>query len=310
MKRALVTGAGGFIGSHLCRRLNGDGFQVTGVDSFTDYYDPAIKRARARLLIEEGVDLLEVDLIEGDLTPLVENADLVFHLAGQPGVRASWGTEFDIYARENVMATQRLLEVLKGSSIGKLVLASSSSVYGDAETFPTSETDLPQPVSPYGVTKLAAEHLGYLYWKAFDVPVVALRYFTIFGPGQRPDMAFTRFLKAAENGDPITIYGDGKQVRDFTYVGDCVAATVSAAVLGKPGTVYNIAGGTQASVLDVLEIIEELTGGAVDREYQEAMKGDARRTGADTNRAKRDLGYMPQVSLADGIRLQLEAHRQ
>lgn len=310
MTRALVTGACGFIGSHLCRSLNGDGFQVTGVDSFTDYYDPAIKRARARSLIEEGVDLLEVDLTEGDLSPLVENADLVFHLAGQPGVRASWGAEFDIYARENVMATQRLLEASKGSSIDKLVLASSSSVYGDAETFPTRETDLPQPVSPYGVTKLAAEHLGYLYWKAFDVPVVALRYFTIFGPGQRPDMAFTRFLTAAENGDPITIYGDGKQVRDFTYVGDCVAATASAAALGKPGTVYNIAGGTQASVLDVLEIIEELTGGTVDREYQEAMKGDARRTGADTNRAKRDLGYVPQVSLADGIRLQLEAHRQ
>ncbi|MGH2980991.1 MAG: NAD-dependent epimerase/dehydratase family protein, partial [Solirubrobacterales bacterium] len=182
-------------------------------------------------------------------------------------------------------------------------------VYGDAEHYPTSEEELPRPVSPYGVTKLAAEHLGRLYWKAFEVPTVGLRYFTIFGPRQRPDMAFSRFVDAALDERPVEIYGDGEQTRDFTYVDDCVAATIAAASTGRPGGVYNIAGGTQASVLDVLEILGGLLGREIEREHHPAMAGDARRTGADTTSAQRDLKFAPQVSLQTGIERQLDAHR-
>jgi nucleoside-diphosphate-sugar epimerase len=306
--RAVVTGAAGFIGSHLSERLVADGVDVLGIDAFTDYYDPAVKRQNvAGLLGADGFELLDGDLNELALPEILDGADLLFHLAGQPGVRASWGSEFEIYAQQNVLATQRLLEAAREVDLDRVVIASSSSIYGDAASYPTGEDALPGPVSPYGVTKLASEHLGRLYWKAFDVPVVALRYFTIFGPRQRPDMAFTRFVDAALGDRPITIYGDGEQVRDFTYVADCVAATVAASRRGEPGAVYNIAGGTEATVLDVIAILEGLLGRPVARQYEPAIPGDARKTGADTSRARAALGYEPSVTLAEGIRRQLES---
>jgi UDP-glucuronate 4-epimerase len=214
---ALVTGAAGFIGSHLTKRLRGEGYDVTGVDSFTDYYDVAIKRANAEGAISAGAKFINGDLNVVDLDNLLDGVDVIFHLAGQPGVRSSWGKEFSAYTHGNIEATQRLLEASRGSrTLRRFVYASSSSVYGNAERYPTSESDRPQPVSPYGVTKLAAEHLCNLYAASFEVPTVSLRYFTVYGPGQRPDMAFTRFARAALRGDEITVYGSGDQIRDFT----------------------------------------------------------------------------------------------
>ncbi len=305
--RALVTGAAGFIGSHLCERLLGRGEEVRAVDSFSDYYDPKRKRSNvAPLLGSAGFELIEGDLAGLDLDSLLDGVDVVFHLAGQPGVRASWGEEFSIYLDENVLVTQRLLEAACEHRPKRFVFASSSSIYGDAEQFPTRESDTPRPISPYGVTKLAAENLCRLYWTAFEVPTVALRYFTIFGPRQRPDMAFSRFIDAALNGRPIPVFGDGLQSRDFTYVDDAVAATISAASSGEPGAVYNVAGGTQATVLDVIEVLARLLGVPPEVERQPPMPGDARKTGADTARARRDLGYRPGVSLEEGLSRELD----
>jgi UDP-glucuronate 4-epimerase len=308
--RILVTGVAGFIGSQLAERLVAEGNEVTGIDSMSDYYDPGRKAGNlSQLKASDSFEFVQASINDVDAEELLDGIEVVFHLAGQPGVRASWGGEFSIYLEDNIHATQRLLEAAKGTQLTRFVHASSSSVYGDAEHFPTGEDELPRPVSPYGVTKLAAEHLGRLYWKAFEVPTVALRYFTIFGPRQRPDMAFSRFIDAALNDGTVEIYGDGEQVRDFTYIDDCIAATIAAASSGEPGGVYNIAGGTQATVLDVLGILGDLVGGEIKREHHPAMAGDARRTGADTARAKRDLGYAPQTSLQTGIEKQLDAQR-
>jgi UDP-glucuronate 4-epimerase len=303
--RALLTGAAGFIGSHLAERLVGEGHAVTGVDAFTDYYDPEQKRANAKGLADQGVDLVEGDLNDVDLESLLQDVDVVFHLAGQPGVRSSWGESFNIYLDQNMLATQRLLEACRSASTERFVFASSSSIYGDAERFPTVEGDLPAPISPYGVTKLAGEHLCRLYFRAYGVPTVALRYFTIYGPRQRPDMAFSRFIAAALEGDPLTVYGDGEQVRDFTYVADAVSATIAAATAGQPGLVYNIAGGTQTTVREVIEIVGGLTGGELRVDHRDKVAGDARRTGADTSLARQDLGYSPSVDLREGLSLQV-----
>jgi nucleoside-diphosphate-sugar epimerase len=307
--RALLTGGAGFIGSHLAERIAGDGHGVIAVDAFTDYYDPARKRANFAAVEGSGVELIEGDLNELDLPKLVRGVDVVFHLAGQPGVRASWGDSFGVYLDQNVHATQRLLEACKAASTERFVYASSSSIYGDAERFPTGEDDLPAPISPYGVTKLAAEHLCRLYFRAYGLPAVSLRYFTIYGPRQRPDMAFTRFIAATLEGEPLVVYGDGEQVRDFTYVADAVSATYAAATSGEPGRVYNIAGGTQTSVREVIETIGELIGREPQVENREPVAGDARRTGADTSRARQDLGYAPSVDLREGLSRQV-AHAQ
>ena len=225
--KALVTGAAGFIGSTLSARLLADGWDVTGIDALTPYYDPALKRANLERL-GGAFTFVQEDLRTADLDALLDGVDVVFHEAGQPGVRASWGDEFGIYLDANVAATQALLEAAKRApGLQRLVYASSSSVYGDAARFPVLEVDLPQPVSPYGVTKLAAEHLCSLYASNFGVPTVSLRYFTVFGPRQRPDMAFTRFLTAVRDDRPITLYGTGEQIRDFTYVDDVVEANVA-----------------------------------------------------------------------------------
>jgi UDP-glucuronate 4-epimerase len=307
---ALVTGAAGFIGSHLSERLLDDGVEVHGVDRFSDYYDVALKRANLSLLESRpGFSFTEGDLNELDLAQLLDGVDVVFHLAAQPGVRASWGREFEIYLRDNLLATQRLLEESRSHELRRFVFASSSSIYGDAEHFPTKETDAPGPVSPYGVTKLAAEHLGRQYFKGFGVPTVALRYFTIFGPRQRPDMAFNRFINAGLDGEPIAVFGDGLQERDFTYVSDAVAATIAAGELGTPGGAYNIAGGNAATVAGVIEILGRLLGAELAVDHQQAVTGDARKTGADTSRAREDLGYSPEVPLEEGLRRQIEAER-
>jgi UDP-glucuronate 4-epimerase len=309
--RALVTGAAGFIGSHLSERLLEDGAEVRGVDRFSDYYDPVLKRRNlAALEGQAGFGFTEGDLSRLELGSLLDGVDVIFHLAAQPGVRSSWGREFEIYLRDNLLATQRLLEAAHEVELRRFVFASSSSIYGDAQRFPTQESDPPAPVSPYGVTKLAGEQLCRLYLKSFGVPTVALRYFTIFGPRQRPDMAFNRFIRAGLDGEAIQIYGDGLQERDFTYVADAVAATVAAADGGVPGEAYNIAGGNSATVADVVEMLGRLIGGELATEHLPAVAGDARKTGADTAAAREDLGYSPAVPLEEGLHRQLEAERE
>ncbi|QCO99594.1 NAD-dependent epimerase/dehydratase family protein [Arthrobacter sp. 24S4-2] len=306
--KALVTGAAGFIGSSIVKRLLADGYQVVGVDSITDYYDRDLKVANIKRNENSGFEFLERDLNDIDLSAALDDVQYVFHQAGQPGVRKSWGTDFDIYTRENVQATQRLLEAAKGSStLKRLVYASSSSVYGNAERYPTTEIDRPQPVSPYGVTKLAAEHLCSLYASNFGVPTTSLRYFTVYGPRQRPDMAFTRFLKAAELGEELPLYGTGGQIRDFTFIDDVVTANVLAATTETvPGAVYNVAGGSNVSMNDVLDIIEGLVESPLRVNRTSAVAGDVWRTGGSTERIASDLSWSPTVSIEDGIAAQLE----
>ena len=225
-----MTGAAGFIGSHLCERLLADGHEVVGIDSFSDYYERERKEQNLSAARAQPNFTLEVvDLVDADLARILDGATVVFHLAGQPGVRPSWGGHFDRYVHDNIVATQRLLESLRESQLQKLVFASSSSVYGDAEMFPTKESALPRPVSPYGMTKLAAEHLTFVYMRNFGIPATSLRYFTVYGPRQRPDMAFCRFMEALVDNEEIEIFGDGEQTREFTYVSDAVDGTVKAA---------------------------------------------------------------------------------
>jgi nucleoside-diphosphate-sugar epimerase len=302
---ALVTGAAGFIGSQLTERLLATGTPVVGVDRLSDYYEPARKVENLALAATDPrFTFIEADLSEVATPALLDGIDVVYHLAGQPGVRPSWGQTFQIYLDDNVRATQALLEAAKEVSLSRFVYASSSSVYGNAERLPTLESDAPQPVSPYGVTKLAAEHLCTLYWHSFGVPTVSLRYFSVYGPRQRPDMAFHRFIGAALAGEPLTILGDGRQSRDFTYVQDVVSATLAAAATGMPGEVYNIAGGSRTTVLDVISILERLLETSLDVRHEDRARGDARDTAADTTKAKRDLDYSPRFDLEAGLEAQ------
>ena len=301
-RRAVVTGAAGFIGSHLCERLLADGWRVTGIDCFTDYYPRPLKEANlATVKDRPGFTFIEAALQDIDLKPVLAGVTHVFHQAAQAGVRKSWGRDFDIYTRNNIEATQRLLESMVGSPIQKYVYASSSSVYGDNVPLPMREDTYLQPLSPYGVSKLAAEHLGQLYWANHGVPAVSLRYFTVYGPRQRPDMGFQRFLTAVRDGKPITVYGDGEQTRDFTFVGDIVAANLAAAERGRPGSVYNIGGGSRVTLNHVLELIGKVTGRKVTIQREPDQKGDMRHTYADTAAARRDLAFNPKVSLENGL---------
>src|SRR4051812_45660305 len=279
--QCLVTGCAGFIGSTLTDALLARGDRVRGVDSFTDYYDPASKRRHlAGASANARFELIEADLAESDLAPLLDGIDVVFHLAGQPGVRVSWSDGFPVYVARNVLATQRLLEAARHSVMTRLVYASSSSVYGNAPSYPTSETDLPRPHSPYGVTKLAAEHLCALYAENWGVPTFSLRYFSVYGPRQRPDMGFARFFDAARRGDPIPIFGTGEQIRDFTYVGDIVSATLAAGAADlAPGQICNVAGGSSISVLELVPLLEDVTGIPIRTEHLDAQPGDVQRTG-------------------------------
>jgi nucleoside-diphosphate-sugar epimerase len=305
--KAIVTGCAGFIGSHLTAALLDRGDEVVGMDCFTDYYPRSVKEANlAPLRAHSAFRFVEDRLERADLAPVLDGATHVFHLAAQAGVRKSWGRDFRTYTVDNIDATQALLEAVKGRPITRLVYASSSSVYGDAATIPMKEDARPQPVSPYGVTKLAAEQLCVLYHVNFGVPAVSLRYFTVYGPRQRPDMAFHRFLRAAIAGDPITLYGDGTQTRDFTYVADAVRATVAAGDRGTPGGVYNIGGGSRVSMTDVLALIERVTGRTLDVRREPPQKGDMRDTYADTSRARTDLGFAPSVTLEEGLKAETD----
>jgi UDP-glucose 4-epimerase len=301
--KAVVTGCAGFIGSHLSRSLLDRGADVIGLDCFTDYYPRAVKESNlAPLRQERRFRFVEDRLERSDLAPLLDGATHVFHLAAQAGVRKSWGRDFRTYTVDNVDATQALLEAVKDRPISRLVYASSSSVYGDAAEIPMREDARPQPVSPYGVTKLAAEQLCCLYHTNFGVPAVSLRYFTVYGPRQRPDMAFHRFIRAALNGDPIILYGDGTQTRDFTFVADAVQATIAAGDRGAPGGVYNIGGGSRVSMTEVLSLIERVVDRPLDVRREPPQKGDMRDTYADTSRARADLRFAPSVTLEEGLR--------
>jgi nucleoside-diphosphate-sugar epimerase len=304
----LVTGAAGFIGSHLCGALLDDGVGVVGVDSFTDYYSRQRKEQNLlQLRARPGFAFVNADLADVAMGPLLSTVDHVFHLAGQPGVRASWGPEFSDYVRHNIIATQRLLEACRDRPPRKLVYASSSSVYGDSESYPTPETLRPQPVSPYGVTKLAGEHLCEVYRKSFGVPVASLRLFTVYGPRQRPDMAFSRLVHAALSGEPFEVYGDGTQTRDFTFVGDVVQALRDAARAPWCG-VANIGGGSQRSLNDVIDIVQELCG-EVRLVRRHRARGDVHDTAADISVAAAAFGYRPRTSLAEGLAAMVAAER-
>jgi nucleoside-diphosphate-sugar epimerase len=300
-RKALVTGVAGFIGSHLAERLLADGWQVTGVDCFTDYYARSIKEQNLAACREHArFCFVEADLATADLPPLVASADVIFHQAGQAGVRASWGSSFEIYTQNNVLATQRLLEAVKGGRLQRFVYASSGSVYGDVTALPIGEDTLPQPVSPYGVTKLAGEHLCHLYDVNFGVPTVSLRYFTVYGPRQRPDMAFHKLIRAMQQGESFPLFGDGEQTRDFTFVSDVVEANVRA-VDAPARRVFNVAGGSRVSVNQVIAMLEELMERPARVDRQERRVGDQRHTWADTSAAQEMLGFAPQVRLHDGL---------
>ena len=303
--KALVTGAAGFIGSHLSERLVDAGAAVTGIDALTDYYPRELKERNMRNLRKaSGFTLVEQPLSEADLPALLDGVTHVFHLAAQPGVRKSWGRDFQAYTVNNIEATQILLEACVGKPIERFVYASSSSIYGDEVSLPMREDARPQPVSPYGVTKLAAEQLCYLYYVNHSLPTVSVRYFTVYGPRQRPDMGFTRFLSAALHDQAVPMFGDGRQTRDFTFVADAVSATVSAATRGKAGGVYNIGGGSRVQLLDVFELIRQVTGRPLKIERLEAQRGDMRDTYAGTTRARADLAFAPTVTLEQGLRAQ------
>jgi nucleoside-diphosphate-sugar epimerase len=301
--KALVTGGAGFIGSTLSEHLLAEGADVVALDCFTDYYPRAIKQQNLNgLLGRPGYRFVEGAIGDTNLAALLDGVTHVFHLAAQAGVRKSWGRDFQIYTGLNVDATQMLLEACVDRPIARVVYASSSSVYGDDVALPMREDALPQPESPYGVTKLAAEQLCHLYFANYGVPTVSLRYFTVYGPRQRPDMGFNRFFRALLEGRPVVQFGDGLQTRDFTYVTDIVAATASAAVRGVPGRVYNIGGGSRVSLRDVFDMIARVAGRPLTIDRQPPQKGDMRDTYADTSRARADLGFAPRVGLEDGLR--------
>lgn len=305
---SLVTGAAGFIGSHLCESLLNDGHDVVAIDSFTDYYSPDVKRRNAEAFSgHPRCRFIEGNIMNMDLVSLFRDVDTVFHQAGQPGVRLSWGEGFSVYSELNVLATQQMLETAKATGLRRFVYASSSSIYGNAPRYPTTEADLPQPMSPYGVTKLAAEHLCVLYAKQFGVPTVSLRYFTVYGPRQRPDMAFHRLARAALTGTAFPLFGTGNQVRDFTYVSDIVRANRLAAEADiSPGEVLNIAGGGAARLGDLIDLVGELAGSPVIIDRQPAAAGDVDRTGGTIDRAMEILNWVPQTKVEVGLAAEID----
>ncbi|HET7579649.1 MAG TPA: NAD-dependent epimerase/dehydratase family protein [Bacillales bacterium] len=305
--KILVTGAGGFIGSHLCDHLLRKGHDVTGIEGFVGSTPGRLKtRNLKKAESHPNFHLEHTNLLEADWNQLLKNKDAVFHLAGIPGVRSSWGDDFKQYIDHNIWATQKLLEVCRNRPLKKFVYISTSSVYGETSG-KTSETTQPAPLSPYGVSKLTGEYLCRVYQIAFGVPVVILRYFTVYGPRQRPDMAFHRFIRMILQGESIPIYGDGQQTRDFTYVEDCVAGT--AAVLNADdviGETINIGGKERASVLDVMTLLEKITGKKAQLDFQENPRGEPKHTRADIAKAEQLLGYKPKISLQDGLKKEVQ----
>jgi nucleoside-diphosphate-sugar epimerase len=308
MRKCLVTGAAGFIGSHLCQRLLQLGYEVIGIDCMSDYYPRTAKENN----IEQMKRFRNFIFREGDLTvlelqPLLSGVDFIFHKAGQPGVRSSWGKNFNVYAENNILATQRLLESAKELPVSRFIFASSSSVYGDATDLPMREDGIPRPVSPYGVTKLAAEHLCSLYQKSFGLPVVSLRYFTVFGPRQRPDMAFHKFIQKISSGEEIQVYGDGEQTRDFTFVDDVIEANIALMKSDDAnGRVFNIGGGMRITLNEAIKEIQDILDTKARVKYIPAQNGDMRHTYADISRAKELFGYSPRHKLREGLEAEIQ----
>ena len=309
MTVAVVTGCAGFIGSHLAEACLARGDRVVGVDVLTDYYDVGQKRNNLVPLLEHPrFELYERDLVDG-FDEFAEGADVVYHQAGQPGVRSSWREQFDEYVERNIAATQRVLEASLRAGVPRVVYASSSSVYGNAERYPVDERMRPQPFSPYGVTKLAGEHLCSLYAANFGLSVVSLRYFTVYGPRQRPDMAAHRLFEAALSGVRFPLFGTGEQLRDFTFVGDAVRANLLAAAADvDPGLVVNIAGGAECSMLEHIAVVEQISGRTVPVDQRRGEIGDVRRTGGSIDVARKHLGWEPEISLRQGLELQYQWH--
>jgi UDP-glucuronate 4-epimerase len=295
--RYVVTGAAGFIGSQLAEKLVEGGHEVVAIDCFTDYYDPALKEENA-----DGLDVVRLDLAEEDLD--LAGVDGVFHLAGQPGVR-SFGDVFEEYVRRNLLASRRVFEAAAGAGV-RVVFASSSSIYGDAERYPTPEETEPRPISPYGITKLGCEQLAHAYAQGFGLDAVVLRYFTFYGPRQRPDMALARIVDALARGSSFELYGDGLQSRSFTYVADGVEATMAAMERAPTGSVYNVGGGEEATMREAIATLERVSGRSLDLVESPSAAGDVRRTSADATRIGRDLGWRATTSLEDGLRAQWE----
>ena len=308
--KVLVTGAAGFIGSHLVEECLRRGWTVDAIDSLTTSYSPTAKvRNAEHFRRHPRCTYIEQDILDIDLPSLLDGTSIVFHLAAQAGVRASWGQSFDVYTQLNVTVLQRLLEASRDTGLDRFVFASSSSVYGDADSLPTPEDEVLKPLSPYGATKALGEHLTYLYFRNYGVPTVNLRYFSVYGPRQRPDMAFHRAIEAGLSGVEFRLFGDGRQTRDFTYVADAMHGTMAAAEHAPPGSTYNVGGGSRVSMLEVLDIIGEEMGDSLNVVHEETHQGDARDTAADISAAQRDLGYVPRWTVEQGLREQIAWHR-
>ncbi|HEY1233331.1 MAG TPA: NAD-dependent epimerase/dehydratase family protein [Candidatus Binatia bacterium] len=300
--KSVITGVAGFIGSHLAERLLRAGHEVVGIDNFLDNYPRYFKDQNlTALLPETRFSFIESDLLRSDLSALLRGATYVFHLAGQPGVRASWGKEFTRYTDNNIVATQLLLEAAKGLALAKFVYASTSSVYGDTDDLPMREDGLTRPVSPYGATKLAAEHLCHLYWKGFSVPTVSLRFFTVYGPRQRSDMFFHLFLRALLRGDEVPLFDDGEQTRDFTFCDDIVDGVMAAANYSGKGEIFNLGGGSEISLINAIHLAERITGRKAKLKRFDRQKGDVRHTRARLDQARDKLGYVPKIDLERGL---------
>ena len=309
MKKFLVTGCAGFIGSNLAMALCENGDSVVGVDSFHNYYSRSFKESNlARLVNSNTFEFIELDILDLEKSNIAYDFDCIFHLAAQPGVRDSWGQGFNSYAMNNVLGTQKVFEFAARNNIQRVVFSSSSSIYGDAETFPTLESANPQPRSPYGVSKLTGEYLGAAYSRNFGLEVIALRYFTVYGPGQRPDMAIHRLINCAITGIKFPKFGTGEQIRDFTFVSDVVSANILAASASLPATsiAINVGGGNSTSLNQLISNIESISGRQIDIDQGGVPLGDVIRTGADTNRAIELLGWHPQTGIGAGLRLQYE----
>lgn len=301
---SLVTGCAGFIGSHLCEKLIKKNEKVIGIDSLSPYYSIKIKENNLKnLKKEKNFHFVKKDILKTDLKKILKKVDFIYHFAAQPGVRESWGN-FKIYAKDNILATFKLLEEAKNFKIKKFIYASSSSIYGEAEKMPTKEETKPQPISPYGITKLAGENLVFCYFKNYQLPVISLRFFTVYGERQRPDMAFFRFIKGALEGKEIPVFGDGKQTRNFTYIDDAIFGTLAAAKSKIIGEIFNLGGGSQASVLEVLKMIEKICGKKLKIKFLKKTKGDPLHTSADIQKAKKAFSFKPKVSLFDGLKEQ------
>jgi nucleoside-diphosphate-sugar epimerase len=308
--KVMITGAAGFIGSHLAEACLARDWEVLAVDSLTTYYSPTSKvRNAAHFADHDKCAYYEQDILDLDLASVLADIDIVFHLAAQAGVRASWGQSFDVYTQLNVTVLQRLLEAARHvSTLSKFVFVSSSSVYGDAQAFPTTEDQILRPVSPYGATKALGENLCYLYYRTYGVPVTTLRYFSVYGPRQRPDMAFYRAIEAALSEREFILFGDGKQTRDFTFVADIVRGTIAAGLDGVEGQPYNLGGGQRTSMLEALDVIRRNVG-RLEVRHDAGQRGDARNTAADVSRAVADLGYAPEWDIERGLHAQVVWHQ-